>query len=575
MLINVHSLSKSFGSQTLFEGISFSIKEGDRIGLVGRNGAGKSTLLKILAGLEEADGGTVARRQGLRCKVAQQSPQFPPLPLKEIILDGSSEEDVGASLLLKKAQFVDETILASSLSGGWKKRLDILRAFAQGPDVVFLDEPTNHLDLEGILWLEQFLQRESSALLIVSHDRAFLDKTCTKILELNRCFPQGVFICDEGWSAFQERRQAFMQAQLEKERSLSSFLREEIEWLRRSPKARTTKSKSRVDRALASIEQLQELKQQNQTQKVGLDFVASERETRHLLVAKNLSKSLGGKLLFQGVDLKLSPYTRLGIVGRNATGKTTLLKMLAGEILPDTGTVKQAQDLQIVYFDQHREKVDENVSLKEALCPRGDYVIFRGEEIHVHGWARKFLFEKDRLSLPVRCLSGGEKARIAMARLMTKPADLLLLDEPTNDLDIPTLEVLEESLQEFSGAVVLITHDRAFMKSLCNEIFSLGSLQGTFAEYEQWERALKEQQKPLKKQEPVLKAKRQGLSYQEKRELEGIEVKILLKEEEVSLLQADIQTYPQRIDLYKKFESAQKEVEDLYFRWQELLNKSN
>lgn len=589
-LLSVQSLSKAFGPQVLFEDLSFSLSPGDRVGLLGPNGAGKSTLLKILVGIEKEDEGIISRKQGMKMAYASQSPTFPSMSIEESAVQDIPEKDkeealIRARILLSKAQFTDFSYDSAKLSGGWKKRLDLVRALVTEPDLLLLDEPTNHLDLEGILWLEKFLQREKAALLIVSHDRYFLQNMCSKVFELNRCYPEGIFTSTGDLKTFFERKEVFLQGQLEQERSLRTTLRDEIEWMRRSPKARTTKSKSRVERAENMLEELSHLKERNKKTKVKISFSASERETRKLISGHNLTKSLGGKALFKGVDILLSPGVRLGIVGKNGTGKTTLLKILAGQIPPDLGTLKYADDLRLVYFDQHREQIPLDVTLKEALCENGDTVNYRGQEIHVNGWASRFLFTPDRLMLPVRCLSGGERARILIAKLMLKPADILFLDEPTNDLDIPTLEVMEESLKEFAGAVVLISHDRCLMDNICTQILSLGGLNDPqfYMGYSQWEKAQQEIAEASKggsakiekaASSPPPKPKK--LSYMEQKELSSMQESIERAEEDLSKLQKESErnTDPKKsLDIYTKLGAAQEKLDTLYARWQELENK--
>ena len=386
-------------------------------------------------------------------------------------------------------------------------------------------------------------------------------------------------------SAFAVHKEAFLQAQVQQEQSLASTVRDEIAWLKKSPKARTTKSQARVQRAEQLIEELAELRKRNQKKRVELDFSASERETRKLIVAKNLSKSLGGKLLFKGIDIQLSPGTRLGIVGKNGTGKTTLLKILAGQIPQDMGTIKYADALHLVYFDQHREQLSPHISLREALASSNDFVNYRGQSIHVNGWAKKFLFPSDRLDIPVGCLSGGEKARILIAKLMLEPADVLFLDEPTNDLDIPTLEIMEESLKEFPGAVVLISHDRCLMDQVCTQILGLGEgEQRLFADYNQWEKSCAE---TAVKKEPTAKPvaaptvmRTKKLSYKEQKELDEMEQKILATETEIErvtqqledpLVQSDAQ---KSLELYNLLAEAQQTLEALFERWQHLLDKA-
>jgi len=589
-LLGIHSLSKSYGSQTLFEDISFTISQGDRIGLLGPNGSGKSTLLKIIAELESPDEGSISRRGGLRIGYASQSPKFPPLPLEELLLEEvrqvkRADHQVRARILLGKAQFSDYRQNTAELSGGWNKRLDIVRALMREPHLLLLDEPTNHLDLEGILWLEKFLQKEKFAYIVVSHDRYFLENVSNKIIELNQCYPQGLFVSDGNMSSFMEHKEAFLQGQANRERGLASVVREEIAWLRKSPKARTTKSESRIQRAYQLMGELSEVKRRNQTSRVDIDFSASERLTRKLLVAKNLTKSLGGKLLFKGIDITLSPGSRIGVMGKNGTGKTTLLKILAGMVAQDLGTIKQAEDLRLVYFDQHREQIPGRTTLRRALSPIGDFVNYRGQDIHVNGWAKKFLFASERMELPIENLSGGERARILIAKLMLEPADILFLDEPTNDLDIPTLEVIEESLKEFQGAVVLITHDRCLMDRVCTQILGLGigNEHQLFADYSQWEAAsappsLKKVNE--QKSEPVVKADQpKKLSYKEKKELEGMEENILSAEAEITALQQKLEDPSTQSDAkttleyYQFLAQSQANLEALYERWQFLMDK--
>lgn len=590
VFVGINSLAKSYGTQVLFTNLSFTITKGDRIGLIGPNGAGKSTLLKIIAQLEEPDGGTITRKQNLRLAYTSQFPVFPQQSVEAFVaahaLQPTEEEkQITARILLDKAQFTDLTQDATTVSGGWKKRLDIVRALSEDPDLLLLDEPTNHLDLEGILWLEQLLGREHRDFVVVSHDRYFLENICTKIIELNRAYPQGLFISDGTLSTFMERREAYFLAQQTQARSLASTVRYETEWLKRGPKARTTKSRSRIQRAYELIEDLEQIQKRNKIDVVSLDFASTERETKKLLVAKNVSKSIDGRELFKGIELTLSPGSRLGVVGKNGTGKTTLLKILANQLPLDSGTIKYADGIRLVYFDQHREQVNPNATLRDALSPAGEFVNYHGQQIHVHGWAKKFLFPQERLTLPVRCLSGGERARILIAQLILQPADILFLDEPTNDLDIETLEVIEASLKEFAGAVVLISHDRCLMDRVCTQILGLGChLEANlFSDYSQWEAASKEkksreQQKPGKQSLPV-QQKPKKLSYHEQKELDSMEETIAQAEAVVTRLQgtlalSSVTSDPNKSLLaYNELAAAQKRVEDLFLRWEFLCSK--
>lgn len=598
LLLNCHSLAKAYGSRQLFSNLSLGIFQGDKIGLVGPNGSGKSTLLKILASLENPDSGSVACRKSLRIGYVPQSSEYPSLPVEEVVIQALSNDNMPiherltlARILLSKLGFKDISQNAASLSGGWKKRLDIAKELINDPDVLFLDEPTNHLDLEGILWLENFLKDESITFLVTSHDRYFLENVASRMMELNPMYPQGIFCSEGNYSQYLERRAEFLNYQEQCERSLSTKVRGEVDWLRQSPKARTVKSSARVQEAGRLIQQLSEIRSRSKQATTKIDFESTERQTTKLLATKNLTKSLGGRELFFGIDLTLTPGMRLGIVGPNGCGKTTLLKLLAGEIAPDKGTIKYANNLRIVYFDQHRQKLSPDDTLRRALSPHSDTVVYRGQSIHVNSWAKRFLFNPERMDLPVKQLSGGERARIGIARLMLQPADILLLDEPTNDLDIPTLETLEESLSEFPGAIVLITHDRALLDSLTTCVIGLGIpevIPPLLADFRQWEQFIKQHSgqaaSPTAKKESIEAPKQpsapvQKLSYRDKKELEQMENAILAAEKKIAQLEETMHTHTLSNNLAElqkvceQLEIAHRELEILFKRWQELEDK--
>lgn len=591
MLLSGQELSKSFGTRELFQNLSLSIFSEDRIGLIGPNGSGKSTLLKILAGIEKEDSGILSAKRGLRIGYVPQDCEFPDISPQNVLLKALEkdtekpdyEKEHLVEVWLSKFGFKEAESSASKLSGGWKKRLSIAQQLITSPDLLLLDEPTNHLDLEGIVWLEKFLQREVRGYLLVSHDRYFLQNVTNRIIEINRAFPGGIFSIDGSYKNFLEKKEGFLKGQLEEERSLASKARRETEWLRRSPKARTSKSKSRIGEAEELFDELSQVQGRNLQKKAGIDFVASERETRKLASCKNLAKEVNGRLLFKNVDFTLSPGTRMGLMGPNGSGKTTLLRLIEGEILPDQGTIKRADALKIVYFDQHRAKLSPEITLRQALCPHGDFVRYQGQEVHINGWCKRFLFAPEMLDLPVGKFSGGEKARIAIAHLMLQPADLLLLDEPTNDLDIPTLETFEESLMDFPGAVVLITHDRCMLDRVCNSVLALGDPKNAqiFPDYTQWQASLKNQEvvrevKEAKQESAPAKAK---LSYSEKKEYEQIEGKILKLEEEIRALNRQLESTEVAEDPKKLSEVctaiglAEAQIEQLYLRWDELQRK--
>lgn len=589
-LLSCQSIRKSFATRVLFKEISFSIFPDQRIGLIGPNGSGKTTFLKILAGIEDPEEGIVTARKDLKLGYVPQGCDFPNETIEQILISAQKrdipeyEKQLQAEIWMSKLGFEDPKILAPSLSGGWKKRLGFGSALIDSPDLLLLDEPTNHLDLEGIYWLEKFLLRESPTFLLVSHDRYFLQNVVNRVAEIDPVYPKGMFAIDGPYLEFLMLKEQFLLGQLEQERSQATKARRETEWLRQGVKARTTKSQSRIDAAGEILQEYAELKTRNQQRKAKIDFASSERETQKLLSAKNLAKSIGGRFLFRHLDFTLSPKTRIGLMGPNGSGKTTLLKVLAGELQPDQGTLKRADDLKIVYFDQHRAALASHISLRDALSPQGEYVEFQGSRIHVNGWCKRFLFSPDLLDLPIEKLSGGERARISIAHLMLQPADLLLLDEPTNDLDIATLETLEESLLEFPGALVLITHDRCMLDRICNQFLALGDAETPviYAEYEQWKAANEHKTAPelAKKEKGEVSARPKGrLSYMEKKEYEEIEGKIAKLEKEISdlnvLLEVDAiaQNAQKLADVCQAIGVAQNQIEQLFVRWDWLEQK--
>ena len=596
MLLSCESISKSYGVKPLFADLSLGLSEGDHVGLIGPNGSGKSTLLKILAGLDEPDRGSRSVRRQVRIGYVPQEPSFSAAhtveeALSSVLLDEGLDPHEHGSRMAKALSLggfvrVDQSV--ATLSGGWKKRLAIAQSLMLEPDVLLMDEPTNHLDVEGILWLERVLQAEPHAFLVVSHDRKFLESVASRIWELNRCYPNGVFQANGRYSDFLEQRDAVLQAQADYQASLANRVRREVEWLRRGPKARTTKAKARVDAAGQLIDELQTLESRQGQSPAGIDFTASGRKSKQLLVATGLGKSLGGRPIVTGLDLQLGPGERIGLLGPNGSGKTTLLKLLAGTLQPDTGSITRADRLRVVTFEQHRESLDPRATLRRSLVPAGDAVVYQDRSIHVISWAKRFLFKPEQLDLPVSRLSGGEQARLLIARLMLQPADLLILDEPTNDLDIPTLDVLEDSLLEFTGALVLVTHDRWLLDRISTRLLALdgtGCAQW-FADYAQWEAAQSRNAGDARRSAPAdvvnaVKApsKRKGLSYREQQEWEKIEEQILKAEEIVAACQtaandpaiaSSAGTLQER---YAALHTAQADVERLYARWAELDEK--
>ncbi len=600
LLFDVRGASLSFGDTRLFDNVSLTVHEGERLGIIGANGVGKSSFLRLMTGEYVPDAGTVNRRKGLRIGIVEQTPEFDEASAVEDVVadyiarnepseaENEVERQVKASIILGKLGFEDGRKAVGTLSGGWLKRLALAVALVRDPHVLLFDEPTNHLDIEGILWLEQWLRSCRAASVVISHDRAFLEATATKIVELDRSYPEGLLISEGGYSRFLERRAVFRQTQAKVLESLENKVRNEIEWLKQGAKARASKDKLHTGQAYKLIEELADMRRRADETRVGIDFTASGRKTKRLLVGRNLAKSRGGKTLFQGLDLLLKPGLKLGLVGANGSGKTTLLKILAGQLDPDEGEIRRADNLKVVVFDQQRETLDPSLSLGKALCEDGDGVVFREKVIHVASWAKRFGFDTRQLDTPVGRLSGGEQAKIQIARLMLEAADVLLLDEPTNDLDLPTLEILERNLAEFPGALVLVTHDRYMLDQLSSVLIGLDSRGNhhIVADYAQWLDTLEELREDKKEKAPPKTEKKsrnkqrsKKLSYLEQREYDGLEAAILEAEEKVSGLESllanpEVASDPTKAEeAYNDLQQAKETVDALYLRWEELEEK--
>ncbi|MFH2132362.1 MAG: ABC-F family ATP-binding cassette domain-containing protein [bacterium] len=589
LILSCQSVGKSYGAQSLFTGVSISFDSDERIGLIGPNGSGKSTLLRIIAGLESPDEGEVTRKKDVRMAyIPQQDFLDPGKSIESTLLDAQAGEPINdierynrARRWIGRAGFSDSDQKVETLSGGWKKRLAIVSALIQEPDLLLLDEPTNHLDLEGIIWLEELLTNPPFAFILVSHDRYFLEIVTNRVVELNKRYPDGFLKVDGSYSEFIYYREAFLDSQVQLETVLANKVRRESEWLQRGPKARSTKARFRIEEAYRLKADLSAVRNRNlQIQTVDIDFDSTRRKTKKLLTAKKISKSMGGRVLFEDLSLTLTPGFCLGLLGRNGSGKSTLISILAGLDEPDQGEIQRADGVKTILFEQDRSLLNQEETLHRALCPAGDAVVFRDRSIHIVSWAKRFLFNAEQLEMPVRHLSGGEQARIFIARLMLQPADILLLDEPTNDLDIPSLEVLEENLKDFPGSIVLVTHDRFLLNSLSKAVLGLDGRGGAiqFADYPQWLSSQKtekpERSASVDKTKP--KQSRRKFSYKEQREWETIENKIMAAEEAVEQCQAEmldplVTTDPPRLEVCcSRLQASQEEVERLYHRWEEL-----
>lgn len=606
-ILIAQSISKRFGATPLFENISFAVHDGDRIGLIGPNGAGKSTLLAILGAEQQADSGEVSFRKSVRIGYVHQISEFVPgVTVRQIIEAALERAGVPAAVreqrlreTLGRARFAESDTPsnpgmdreAASLSGGWRKRLAIAEALVTDPQVLLLDEPTNHLDLEGIEWLEGLLRAASFAFVVVTHDRYFLENVASEVVELNRIYSDGLLRVKGGYSKFLEDREAYVEWQQRAQESLRNRVRIEMEWLRRGPKARTTKSKARIDTANALIAELRDSETRTRTATAGVVFDATGRQTKRLIEVENAAVTLGDREILRGISFTLTNGLKLGLAGANGSGKTTLLRAITGEIPPSAGEIRRAPGLRIVYFSQMRE-LDTSLTLRRALAPDSDSVIYQDRVVHVAGYASRFLFTGEQLNQPVERLSGGERARVLIARLMLQPADVLILDEPTNDLDIPTLEILEESLLEFAGALVLVTHDRYLLDRVTNAVLGLDGRGNAelFADYLQWEawrdrqtRTMSEEaqetaprQFPAESSEPRTRKK---LSYMEQREYDTLETRIdqadaRLRAAEERIQAPEVVTDPGALTAaLTELEAAKAEHHSVYERWVELTEK--
>ena len=594
VLLSVQGLTKGYGPRPLFTDLSLDLRAGERVGLIGPNGSGKSTLLRLLAGREEPDAGVRSLRRTARVGYLAQDDVFAVgQTVRGVLLAALAddhledhERETRAAITLTQVGFTDPDQPADVLSGGWRKRLALARELVRRPDLLLLDEPTNHLDLPGIVWLERLLRAAPFGYVVATHDRAFLRAVADEIVEISRVYPGGYFRSAGSYDDFAGRREEFLEAQARREESVANQVRRETEWLGRKESAQRSKSSARRDDAAQRRQELSELKLRNAAAgAAGIDFVATGRQTRKLLTAAGVAKSLGGRPLFSGLDLALTPGVKLGVLGANGSGKSTLLRVLAGEIAPDAGTVTRAEGLRSVMFEQGRAALDPAATLRRALCPNGDEVAYRDRRLHVAAWSKQFLFKTEQLDVPVGDLSGGEQARVRIAQLMVQPADLLLLDEPTNDLDIPALEVLEDSLAEFPGALVMVSHDRDLMDRLCTEVVGLDGRGGAalYGSVGQWltayERAEAEAVKaaappPVRRAAPAAPKPRK-LSWNEQQELGRMEADILAAEEAVAAGQAEVERaatagHVALADACRALEEAQHAVERLYARWQEL-----
>jgi ATP-binding cassette subfamily F protein uup len=600
VLLNVHELRHSFASRPLFEGLTFSIETGEKIALIGANGAGKSTLMKIMAGMVDADSGKVARARGLKVGYLSQVPTFPKgQTVREAVLGDAMDsgdwaligmaEEIMSRLELTGGAVSYEDRLVSELSGGWQKKVALAREIAREPDVLLLDEPTNHLDIESVLWLEEWVKQSPQCVVNISHDRAYLRSVGQRVIEIDKRNPDGILSVQGNYDYFLQVKSDFIEAQESRLSSMKNTMRRELEWLGRGAKARTTKQKARIDRAFELQDDVKDLSFKTQRQTVKLDFEGMDKNPKKLVELKKVSKAYGNRVLLKDFSMLITPKTRLGLLGRNGAGKSTLAKIISGDVKPDSGEVIRADRAQVLYFEQSRETLDQNLTVLKTICPSGETVEYQGRMMHVRSYMDRFLFGTDQMDLKVGKLSGGEQARLLIALLMLKPANILILDEPTNDLDLATLAVLEDCLEQYDGAVILVSHDRAFMDQVCSQILLFPEFI-SFAGIEQWETWRKDSSRgnqsrggaqafrETESSSAPTPSKTSGkkLSFKEQREFDTMEATILEKETKLEALQTESQDPKiasnsiKLAPLMKEMAALQAEIETLYARWSEL-----
>ena len=567
-LVSLRGVSKAYGGRELFAGLSLSVLEGDRIGLVGANGAGKTTLLRILAGAEEADGGERIAPRDLRIAYL---PQEPALDDDATVLDavrgGAAVHE--AEAMVSRVGLANPGARCGTLSGGERRRVALAAVLLRDPGLLLLDEPTNHLDAFVTQWLEDLLLSIRVPLVMVTHDRYFLDRVASRIVELDR---GALYLSEGGYDAFLERRIARLAAERRAESSRLNVLRREREWIRRGPKAQRTKDKARIKR----FEELSA----GGTAAVPEDLELHIPPGPHLGTKVFRLHGVTREPLFKDVDLEIGRGERVGIVGPNGAGKTTLLKIILGLLAPDRGRVETGETVAAAYVDQTREDLDPEKSVLREIAGEHGTVEIGGRTVRVETLLGRFLFDTAQFQTPVKKLSGGERNRVLLAKLLVQDGNVLVLDEPTNDLDLPTLRALEEALVAFRGTVLVVTHDRWFLDRVATRVLYLDGGGGV----REWPgdmtgllERLKEERAPRERKEKTErpKAEPRKLGYREQRELEGLPDRIAERQDEVARLDrqlADPATYarPDVAEIVEKRAAAAAELERLYARWEEL-----
>ena len=601
-LVALERVSIAYGHLPLLEEVSLQIDPRERVSVIGRNGAGKSTLLKIISGEASPDGGTVWRQPGSRiARLEQDVPLSTDRTVFDVVAEGHTHhlaEDEAwlrehhVDVVLSRLELPAAAIV-DTLSGGWRRRVLLARALVGQPDVLLLDEPTNHLDIDAIGWLEEFLAEYGGAVLFVTHDRAFLQRLATRIVELDR---GRLTSWPFDYATYVKRKEEAIANETVQHAKFDRKLAEEEAWLRQGVKARRTRNEGRV-RALMAMRE-ERAARREQLGAVKLEVEQAEPSGKLVFEARAISKAYGAEPIVRDFSTRILRGDRIGLIGPNGAGKTTLLRLLIGELAPDSGDVRQGANVQVAYYDQQREQLDPERTVFDTIGDGNDTVTANGRTRHVHAYLRDFLFSNERARSPVKALSGGERNRLLLARLFTRPANVLVLDEPTNDLDLETLELLEEQLVEWPGTLLLVSHDRAFLDNVVTSTFAFegdGHVAEYVGGYTDWARQTAQRpQRGTKGTKESAKERAAGgatdgtppvaghspakrLSYRENRELEGLPARIDALEEEQRTLERTIagpEFYKEPAATINatlaRLDALQDELIEAYARWEEL-----
>ena len=594
-VLNIEHVSKIFGEKRIFDDVSYGIHEGDKIGIIGINGTGKTTLLKIIAGIEEPDEGQIIMQKGLRITYLPQNPEFPEgATVLSYVIDGKFQQEWDteseAKTVLNKLGIFEHDAKIDTLSGGQKKRVALARTLINPADVLILDEPTNHIDNEMALWLEDYLNKFKGVIIMVTHDRYFLDRVTNKILEISHGKLYGY---TANYSQFLELKAQREEMELASERKRQSVLRMEIEWAKRGCRARTTKQKARLER----LEALKNGTAPVRDTTVELESIGT-RMGKKTIELHHVSKSYGDKTIIKDFDYIVLKNQRLGIIGPNGCGKSTLMKMITHVIEPDSGEVEIGDTVQIGYFAQEAEEMDTNQRVIDYIKDVADYVPTKDGRITASQMLERFLFDGNMQYTPISKLSGGEKRRLYLCKVLMESPNVLILDEPTNDLDIPTLTILEDYLDSFNGIIITVSHDRYFLDNLVDRIFAfegngyLKQYEGGYTDYleaglrMEGDAGVIADKKPANADKPKATGKdwkknqpvKLKFTYKEQREFETIDDDIAALEEKIEFFDAEMlqnATNSAKLsEIMAKKEEAEAALEEKMERWMYLEEKA-